>query len=784
MKRRIFIWLSLLTLIIGVAASADSFTGPNRSVSTTYTTNQRQVCYWEAQHPDLPSGPRCFLKLYTAPSDGCPTLNPISDQGYFSGTACAEAWSGLSCPASGGRDCSIGWQNNWVENCTPGQPGCTAIQHVQTTTYPPATVSGVTSCTLSGKNDWCIGEGQLSLSANEPLSGYSITGIDGSTGPLCTGSSCSWTFPEGNTTLSYWATSSYGDTSVQASSSMKIDTIPPVISINTPVGKSGNNDWYVSSVVNLTASATDETSGIAGIWSSLDGGPWQSGASLAVTGEGGHKVDFRTQDIAGHEADQTTSMRIDSQAPELVFSIPDPDGENGWYISPVTLSASAMDATSGVESEELSTDGLAWSESLTLADGDFEVQGRAVDNAGNETLESKTIRIDTKAPAVDLSTEPEPEVNGWFTSPVNVEIHASDETSGIGTVKISMDGGSWQDATSLVVPDGIHALQIQAMDQAGNQTSQTNTYKVDSVPPQSSFTNPAEGSTTDVSGTVTFQGESKDETSGVGGAEISTDNGLTWNPLTIRNDGNWTYSWNSNNVPNGTYMIQARSSDVAGNEDQTASVTVTVSNNPPVVDIPDSWKIWETVPVKIQSTGAAIQGARLTITNLQNLSQERVLVYDSAALPRTFKWDQRLDNHKIAPPGKYQVILEAWDSYGNTGRDEGIITIPSLLTRTTLPTLTMVPTVTPTPLVVSSEAVSSNRTFKTSIPMSVGTIILKPTPLPKPQQQKTVLFWPSIGLIGFLATLASAGLSDPRARALQKLRKTLEMIRKNNLHLE
>src|SRR5574338_1048626 len=93
------------------------------------------------------------------------------------------------------------WQNY---SSQPSSQGCSASNigdqywdrnetvNEVTKTYPAATITGgIQNCTLS--NGWCTTAAQLSLSADEPVPGYTIIGIEGTLNNqlfACTGSTC------------------------------------------------------------------------------------------------------------------------------------------------------------------------------------------------------------------------------------------------------------------------------------------------------------------------------------------------------------------------------------------------------------------------------------------------------------------------------------------------------------------------------------------------------------------------------------------------------------------
>jgi hypothetical protein len=99
----------------------------------------------------------------------------------------------------------------------------------------------------------------------------------------------------------------------------------------------------------------------------------------------------------------------------------------------------------------------------------------------------------------------------------------------------------------------------------------------DPYAPESAVTSPTAGQEI-TSCTFTISGTAHDYYSGIAGVEVSTDNGATWQAAT--GTTNWTYEWT---IPgDGSYTIQARATDVAGNV-QTIMTPVAVTVNGCVV---------------------------------------------------------------------------------------------------------------------------------------------------------------------------------------------------------
>ena len=99
------------------------------------------------------------------------------------------------------------------------------------------------------------------------------------------------------------------------------------------------------------------------------------------------------------------------------------------------------------------------------------------------------------------------------------------------------------------------------------------TKSTDTTPPTSLVTAPTAGAILPVGQGVIIQGTASDTNGAVGGVEVSTDNGQTWNPATGRSA--WIFGWTP--TQSGTYTIRSRAADDSGNLEQPApGITVTV----------------------------------------------------------------------------------------------------------------------------------------------------------------------------------------------------------------
>lgn len=145
-------------------------------------------------------------------------------------------------------------------------------------------------------------------------------------------------------------------------------------------------------------------------------------------------------------------------------------GNDGWYVSDVTVSWTASDP----ESDIVSTTGC--SDSHVLSDTDGITFTCSATSAGGTTSTNVTIRRDATAPIVQATRTPEPNEYGWNNTDVTVTYSATDAMSGVvgsatATELFSAEGAS---------QSGSHTFA----DVAGNTATATITgINIDRTPP-------------------------------------------------------------------------------------------------------------------------------------------------------------------------------------------------------------------------------------------------------------------------------------------------------------
>ena len=129
----------------------------------------------------------------------------------------------------------------------------------------------------------------------------------------------------------------------------------------------------------------------------------------------------------------------------ISFNPPEPDGENGWYISNVTVILNATDDSSGVNITKYSIDEAPWetyTEPFILnKDGDdLLIEFFSIDNAGNtEPVKNATINIDQTKPVMWLWYNVTDGGNAWCGWNLTFYVKAIDSMSGMNRAEFFKD---------------------------------------------------------------------------------------------------------------------------------------------------------------------------------------------------------------------------------------------------------------------------------------------------------------------------------------------------------
>ncbi len=740
-KRFLLVIPILLAALITVRVMAD-YLGPDRTVTET-----RSVCK---------------VSLYE-----CANVNGTWKYKKTLETSCGEDKWWLAYPSQK-QTCDA--NNASYEYYEKGD----VITTVQST-YPPATIAGeLLNCTL--QNGWCNTRPRLSLTGDEPLDDYVITAIEGTRNGSAfssPGSTYSISLVEGQNNFTFWALSSWGDSSLMGSLSAKVDTTPPQLQLAVD-GVAGASGWYVSPVT-VTANASDSLSGLASS-SVSSGGSWRPSLTLA---DGAHTVSMSAVDVAGNSTTGSQTVRVDTLKPDIFISAAGTLDPSGWYTSSVELSATASDQTSGVDgSAQVSMDdGITWRSVVTLGSGLYpSILFRASDVAGNENTTTFSAKVDTDIPSISISENGRMGEAGWYISTATVTAIAADATSGVASLQQRVDGGAWVSGNATTVGDGIHAVEFQVLDLAGNMQIASRAMRVDNIAPSSAFSSSTGEAV--FSGTVYLSGSTSDAGSGVASVEVSTD-GSTWIP-TLVTPSEWGLAWDTSKLPNGDHVLLVRARDVAGNTNYPASISVVLNNHPPLVSLSSLWPVTESGVLTFQADGTPLKSVQVEV---ESTGEMLVNICPSAGESRlSVAWPQG----RAAAPGTYPVVATVCDIYNLCASARGAILvsaappIPSVEPNPVVPPIIEPPVIEPP--VIEPPTIELPISDPPVIePPAYELIQIDPFPDPLvPAPLPALVIWPLFCVASILLMYAFLLTSDPRPAALRSLERVIQPFVKEN----
>jgi len=572
----------------------------------------------------------------------------------------------------------------------------------------PPNIAGAFAGTL-GSNGWYLSSVSFNGSASDTTSGLASFACtsDGVALGSCNNINING---EGSHTLILTARDNAGLISTLTQNA-SIDTQNPTLNASIS-GKLGSNNWYTTATLNASASDPLPGSGLAVFEYNFDSNGWMTFPSSGTLNlsDGKHSVDIHVVDQAGHTVSTSKSFWLDTSAPKISVYSDGTSGADGWSTTTLTVTASANDDTSGMNTFEYSLDNSSWTAyvtPLTLSNGTHSLSFWAQDEAGLVTQVDRTYRVDTRVPQIAGGLSGVLGMNGWYISDVTLSASASDPLpgSGLDVFTYTLSGSTETPYTNpLTLSDGQHTVQLNARDKAGLSYSIEQSLRVDTIPPSLKIKTTLPSWIKDE---ITLNGTASDNGSGLSKVEISIDSEQTWQAVT--GTDTWSYAWNTSDIPNGTHQVNLRTINLAGLTAQ-QTFNIGVDNRAPEISLPDSWFQWDTVTLNILDNHSGLSEARVEITDPKGRWPKRVIQLNPQQFPLGFKWDRRFGDNTIAGAGTYDVKVTALDSLGNMADKNASIHI-------LLDILPAGPTTTPQP--TSAPA--------TSTPVNTVTAILSPT---------------------------------------------------------
>ncbi|MFJ9426928.1 OmpL47-type beta-barrel domain-containing protein [Streptomyces sp. NPDC101249] len=270
------------------------------------------------------------------------------------------------------------------------------------------------------------------------------------------------------------------------------DTTAPETSAEVKGVQNAQGQYVGSASVEITASDPGG-SGVDRVEYALGDDAWQPYTTpVPVDRVGDHTVRYRATDKAGNvSAEKSAAFTVvappsdDTTPPETSATVSGERDADGAYLDMATVTVSASDTGSGVNSVEYALGSGAWqpysAPVMVHQVGTHTVRYRATDKAGNVAAE-KSVTFTVVAPPAQDTTPPVTGVtvtgtrnsDGAYVGGAKVTVSATDEGgSGVAGIAYSLDGGPYLAYGAPVVVDrvGPHTVAYRATDKAGNTSA-------------------------------------------------------------------------------------------------------------------------------------------------------------------------------------------------------------------------------------------------------------------------------------------------------------------------
>ncbi|MCX4766374.1 DUF1080 domain-containing protein [Streptomyces sp. NBC_01275] len=272
------------------------------------------------------------------------------------------------------------------------------------------------------------------------------------------------------------------------------DTTAPSTTAQVTGAQNAQGAYVGSASVGISATDADG-SGVDAIQYAIgDTGGWLPyTAPVVVDQVGSHKIRYRALDRAGNvSAEKSVEFTVvappsdDTTPPDTSATVSGEQNADGSYVDMATVTVSASDAGSGVNTVEYAVDSGAWqpytAPVMVHQLGVHTVRYRATDKAGNTAAE-RSVRFtvvaaapqDTTAPVTGVTVDGTRNSDGAYVGNAEVTVSATDEHggSGVDRIEYSLDAGPYLAYTSPVVVGrvGTHSVAYRAVDRAGNTSA-------------------------------------------------------------------------------------------------------------------------------------------------------------------------------------------------------------------------------------------------------------------------------------------------------------------------
>ncbi|OCA89032.1 OmpL47-type beta-barrel domain-containing protein [Pseudobacillus wudalianchiensis] len=261
----------------------------------------------------------------------------------------------------------------------------------------------------------------------------------------------------------------------KAGNKEKVQTVEVKIDKTAPITVSNVSERWSKEEVPVKLTATDELSGTAKTFYSINGSEYKEGTSFTVDREGVNEVSFYSVDKAGNKEEvQTVEVKIDKTAPVTASDVPET-----WSKEEVPVKLTATDKLSGADKTFYSVNGSEYKEGASFTvdkEGVNKVSFYSVDKAGNkEEIQSVEVKIDKTKPVVSWDLSSEYALGASF----NLAYTAEDKMSGVASETLTLNGKTLTNGEKVILDQpGAYKAVVTVTDKAGWITTLEKTFTV------------------------------------------------------------------------------------------------------------------------------------------------------------------------------------------------------------------------------------------------------------------------------------------------------------------
>lgn len=375
-----------------------------------------------------------------------------------------------------------------------------------------------------------------------------------------------------------------------------------------------------------------------------------TGAEISVLANG-QSQQFRitAYDAYGNESAglSIAAIAVDDVAPRIAVS---GVSENAYYASNVQPVIVVQEPNLAIQ--EITLNGMAYSQSPITLEGNYLLKVLATDAAGNSSLKEINFVVDKTPPVISVAGIAK---DKYFNTDLTPDISVTD--ANLDTIESSLNGSPYVNRT-LITAESSYQMLIEAVDKAGNRSTDTYPFHIDKAKPVSTIASGTPkyeaGGTVYVGGTTVFTLSGTDNGPVVSGVEKFEyrANSATWSvyQLPVMLAG----------MNDGPLAMDYRAVDRATNIEDFQTISVTLDTTAPLTTLTLGQ------PQFIDAGGAAYvsQNTVFTLSASDVMSGVALTEYSLD----TGTWTSS-SPFTMAAEGIHTILYRSKDNLGNTETD-------------------------------------------------------------------------------------------------------------------